>query len=76
MSPKKITVDGKLFDNLADAARHYDILPTTLRARLRSGWQIEEVFNIKMRKKTYNHGKKINFFKSNYNFKKLYYFHI
>ena len=48
-SPKKIIVEGKLFDNLADAARHYDILPTTLRSRLRSGWQVEDAFGINNR---------------------------
>ena len=64
---KKIIVEGKLFDNLADAARHYNIKPSTVRLRLRSGWQIEEVFNIKKRKKTYNHGKKINFLGNKFN---------
>ena len=40
MSPKKIIVDSKSFDNLADAARYYNLLPSTVRARLRSGWSI------------------------------------
>ena len=58
---KKIIVEGKLFDNLADAARHYDILPKTLRARLRSGWSINEAFGINFRDRPVNFKKSLVF---------------
>ncbi len=66
-SPKKIIVEGKLFDNLADAARQYDLLPSTLRARLRSGWSINEAFGIKFRKKPANFKKSIVFLGNKFN---------
>ena len=61
MSPKKIIVDSKSFNNLADAARYYNIKPSTVRFRLRSGWQVEDAFGINNRKKPINFRKPITF---------------
>ncbi len=67
MSPKKIIVDSKSFDNLADAARYYNLLPSTVRARLRSGWSINEAFGIKFRERPTNFKKPIVFLGNKFN---------
>ena len=52
---KEITVEGKSFISIAEAARYYNLEYETVRLRLRNkGWSIEEAFELVKRKDTRN----------------------
>lgn len=44
-----ISYDGKKysFSSIANAANHFDLLPSTVRYRLKSGWSLEEALELK-----------------------------
>ncbi|MDE3241704.1 MAG: GIY-YIG nuclease family protein [Nitrospirota bacterium] len=43
---REITVEGKTFESIGQAARYYGLNPKIVDARLRSGWSIEEALDI------------------------------
>ena len=47
---KEITVEGKTFDSIAEAAKYYNLAPGTVNTRLNKGWSIEEAFGLVERK--------------------------
>jgi hypothetical protein len=46
---REITVKGKIFESIGQAARNYGLNPKIVDGRLRSGWSIEEALDIDTR---------------------------
>lgn len=48
--PSQLTVEGKKFKSLSEAARYYGLAPKTVRERIKSyGWTLEEAFGLSER---------------------------
>ena len=47
---KEITVEGKTFNSIKEAAKYYNLALGTVNARLNRGWSIEEAFGLVERK--------------------------
>jgi len=67
MNGKELIINGKKFSSINEAARKHKIEPSTVRARIKKGWSIDETFGIKLKKRIFNHGKKIKFLGKKFN---------
>ena len=47
---RKITVGGKTFESIAEAARYHNLKESKIRSRIDIGWSIEEAFELVPRK--------------------------
>jgi hypothetical protein len=59
MKFKKVTVDGKHYPSMNDAANAFGVKLTTVNFRRRAGWSIEEAFGAKQRPPSEKNFKKV-----------------
>ena len=61
MSGKEIIINSKRFTSISEAARYHNVLPSTARFRLKSGWSILEAFGIRFKERPINFKKSVVF---------------